>query len=228
MPGHIYGGVLKRQVRDNVYAHCGADVLVTMDIRDCFPSITPFHIYHVWRVLLNCSAEISSILTKLTTFAGHLPQGAPTSTALANLVIFSLDEPIRVACEAAHLRYSTFLDDLAFSGDNAREIINIAVQVLRRAGLAVSHKKIKIMGAGSRRVLTGYLVGNRPSIPRQRIKAARSGIHKLRAGEVPRAQRPEYIRSLEGTIAYVATANSVMAKRLLEALEDTVAKLSGE
>jgi hypothetical protein len=201
-PEHVFGGVRGRSAVDNARTHQGTGLLVTMDIRDCFPSITPFHIYAVWRKLLNCSPEISSLLTRLTTFERHLPQGAPTSTALANLVIYNVDEPIRVACAAHGVRYSTLVDDLALSGEGARELINLAVGVLRSAGFSMGHRKLRVMGGRSRKTLNGLVVNRTPNVPRERVKSARAGIHKLVIGEVANPAQRQYIQRLKGLISY--------------------------
>src|SRR5271166_3322108 len=84
-PDNMFGAVPRRSVMDNAELHLKASLLVTIDVKSCFPSITNVHVYSVWRNFLGCSTEVASILTKLTTFDRHLPQGAATSPLLANL-----------------------------------------------------------------------------------------------------------------------------------------------
>src|SRR5579862_1194435 len=91
LPSYLCGGVKGRSLLDNVFIHLDSKVLVTIDIKSYFPSITNIQVYDVWRHRLKCSHRISEILTKVTTFERHLPQGASTSTTLANLVLNSLD-----------------------------------------------------------------------------------------------------------------------------------------
>jgi hypothetical protein len=154
-PDHIMGAVRKRSVSDNAGLHLGADLLVTLDIRQCFPSVTNVKVYDVWRVLLGCSTPVAALLTRLTTFRRRLPQGAATSPFLANLFIWMIDEPIRAACEELGVAYSTWIDDLAFSGERARELIQVAAGTLGARGLRLSRKKIKIMGPSAIKLLTG-------------------------------------------------------------------------
>lgn len=218
LPSHICGGVKGKTVLANVRMHFGARTLVTLDIRNFFPSITNLQVYNVWRRHLDCSLEISKLLTKLTTFERHLPQGAPTSTLLANLVLSSVDGQIRRECARKGVQYSNWVDDLAFSGDNARDIINTAVETLRDAGLSVSHKKMKIMGPGDRKVLNGVLMGKFPSLPRERIARLRSGVHKLQSDQVPSPEVEKYIRSLRGRINHLKTIAPQKAEPLTKAL----------
>jgi hypothetical protein len=97
-PPHILGAVPKRSVFDNGSRHLASELLVTLDIRQCFPSVTNAHVYRVWAELLGCSPPVAKLLTELTTFERHLPQGAATSPLLANLFIWMIDGPIRTMC----------------------------------------------------------------------------------------------------------------------------------
>jgi RNA-directed DNA polymerase len=106
MPQYICGGVKGRSVLVNVNLHNGANLIVTVDIQSWFPSITARHIYRVWRKILNCSRPVAKLLTRLTTLENRLPQGAPTSTALANLVLYSIDGPIRAAAALRGVSFS--------------------------------------------------------------------------------------------------------------------------
>jgi hypothetical protein len=187
-PSYIRGGIDGRDVISNVSMHFGAKTLVKLDIRAFFPSVTTQQIYTVWRVQLKCSPRISKLLTKLTTFERHLPQGAPTSTLLANLVLLTVDSPIREKCESQGIAYSSWIDDLAFSGDNARSVIQTAVAALKTAGFAVSHKKLIIQGPADSKVLNGILMGHFLSVPPERLAWIRSGIHKLATRQVPQSQ----------------------------------------
>ena len=158
-PSYIRGGISGRDVISNVMMHFEAKTLAKLDIRAFFPTVTSQQIYNVWRVQLKFSPRISKLLTQLTTFERHLPQGAPTSTLLANLVLLGVDRPIREECESHGVTYSSWIDDLAFSGDNARTVIQTAVAALKTAGFAVSHKKLIIQGPADRKVLNGLLMG---------------------------------------------------------------------
>jgi len=226
-PKYMCAGVRGRSLLDNANFHLSNPVLVTLDIRSFFPSISNIQVYRVWREVLDCSPRIASELTKLTTFERHLPQGAPTSTLLANLVLFSVDGVIREKCISRGVRYSTWVDDLAFSGKHAREVIGVAVMALSLAGFSVSHRKMKIMGVGDRKVLTGLLIGRRPGVLPERLSSLRSGINKLRTGEVLPTMQGSYIRSLRGKINFVGLINQDQARPLHEELDDCLSALAG-
>lgn len=213
-PEHIFGGIKGKSLLDNIRRHLGAPVIVTVDIRSFFPSISTHQIYAVWADLLGCAPEIARILTRLTTYDFHLPQGAATSSALANLVLYSLDQPIRAFCTGAGIHYSTWIDDLAFSGEAARHAINVAVRALRHGGFAVPHRKMRIMPAHRRQTLTGLLLNRQPGLLRRYESATRSGIYKLQQGLVPTFQREAYVRTIQGRITYIRMINPRRARPL--------------
>lgn len=214
LPEHLLGGVAGKSVRDNVLLHIGAPCIVTIDIKKFFPSITPLQVYRVWRHRLNCAPRVAAILTRLTTFRGYLPQGAPTSTALANLVLSGTDCGIRAACEAAAIRYSSWVDDLAFSGSRAREIVPTVIAALLDAGFRVSHRKIRIMGPRNRKTINKLVLSKSAAVDRQYLSSVRAGIYNLQVGRVPGSVQVKYIRSLEGSINYIGLFQPAKAAKL--------------
>ncbi|HET9284609.1 MAG TPA: reverse transcriptase family protein [Candidatus Angelobacter sp.] len=203
-PEHILGGVRKRSVLDNGDRHLGSNVLVTVDIRKCFPSINNVQIYRVWRETLGCTPPVASLLTRLTTYKRRLPQGSPASPLLANLFIWSIDKPIREACKQKSVVYSTWIDDLGFSGILAREVIQVAAKVLAAHGLRLSRKKIRVMGSREKKLLTGTRLGQSSiRASREKLARVRSGIHKLRKGLVPASKQERYVDGLVGQLLYI-------------------------
>jgi RNA-directed DNA polymerase len=218
LPEGVCGGVKGRGVLDNVMIHRSATTLVTLDIRDFFPSITNDHVYRVWSDVLRYSPKVAGLLTKLTTFERHLPQGASTSTSLANLVLLSVDPMIRQACAEMNVLYSVYVDDMAFSGDRAPEVINVAARVLKMAGFAVSRRKLGIMRPGHRKILNGVIVALSPGVPKTRRSAIRSAIHHLGRGHVTQEDITLYRRGVDGNITQLATIKPGLAERLRQDL----------
>lgn len=219
LPEHIFGAVRYRSIIGNAQRHHGANLLVTLDVRQCFPSITNVHIYNVWASILGCSPAVASTLTKLTTFERHLPQGAPTSPVLANLFIWSIDGHVRDACTELGLEYSTWIDDLAFSGNRARDVIQVVVETLKRSRLRLSHKKIKIMGSTESKLLTGTRFGSCSlRAPKEMCDRARAGIHKLECGLVSESEKAIYCRKLSALISHIerlSPKDSVRLRKML-------------
>ena len=104
-----------KSTADQVWAHVGADVLVTADVQDFFPSTREWRVENWWRERVE-DDDLARLLTLLTTERGGLPQGAPTSPALSNLVNRELDVRLTQRADlAGGARYTRYCDDLAFS-----------------------------------------------------------------------------------------------------------------
>lgn len=225
LPEHINGGVKGRSVLDNVKHHQNETTIVTLDIKSCFPSITAHQVYFVWRVVLKCSHKVSRLLTRLTIFNGHLPQGAPTSTTLANLVINSIDGPIRDAAAERGVNYSSWIDDIPLSGPEARNLIPLAVSTFRRGGFRISRSKLKVMGGRKRREVNGIIAGATPSISRKTRDRIRAALHRLKIGDIRDEDRASYIATQRGRIAYLANVNPDQARKFEIQLADILSNL---
>ncbi len=103
----------KKSIADHVWAHAGAEVLVTADVQDFFPSTREARVQDWWRERV--ADDLARLLTLLTTYRGELPQGAPTSPGLSNLVNCELDERLTGRASAAGARYTRYCDDMVFS-----------------------------------------------------------------------------------------------------------------
>jgi len=155
---NIFGGIPERSIKDNMREHLAQPLLVTLDIKNCFPHIHDLH--HVFPMFrrLGFSSEVASLLTKLTTFQHRLPQGAPSSSIIANLVMEPVHDEIDKIARVYGLHWSMYVDDIAISGTRAREAIVPLIRVLQREGYSVSHRKIRLMSRNERQALTGGVV----------------------------------------------------------------------
>jgi hypothetical protein len=103
-----------KSTADHVWAHAGADVLITADVKDFFPTTSEWRVENWWRERGE-DDDLARLLTLLTTERGGLPQGAPTSPALSNFVNRELDARLAQRADAVGARYTRYCDDLAFS-----------------------------------------------------------------------------------------------------------------
>jgi hypothetical protein len=102
-----------KSTADHAWAHAGAEVLVTADVQDFFPTTHEWRIEEWWHARVE--DDLARLLTRLTTYRGGLPQGAPTSPGLSNFVNRDLDDVLARRADAAGARYTRYCDDLAFS-----------------------------------------------------------------------------------------------------------------
>ena len=114
MPVYAFGGIRNRDNIRNARFHKGQKFVFQTDLKDFFPYITYKLVYEMF-VRVGFSHDVSSLLTKLTTYEGHLPQGAPTSTTIANLVFMPTGMALQAIAEREGLRFTTFVDDVTMS-----------------------------------------------------------------------------------------------------------------
>ena len=95
------------------------------------------------------------------------------------------------------------MDDLAFSGNSASQVIGLVVATLTKAGFRVSHRKIKRMGPGNRKLLNNLVLGKFVTVQKQYRGRIRAGIHNLRCGKVAADEIGAYVESLNGNINYL-------------------------
>lgn len=134
LPDTMVGGIPGRSIRANAKIHEGQQRLVTLDLKNCFPRTTDLKVFEAYRKILKCSSEIASLLTKLTTFQKRLPQGAPTSSILANFTLLPMHDEICAIAKKFDLRCSIYVDDIAFSGVSAYEAIDEIIYAIQRHG----------------------------------------------------------------------------------------------
>ena len=153
--------------------HCKQPVLLTVDIKEFFSSISSDRV----RVLfegLGYHRTVAKLLAGLCTLDGSLPQGAPTSPALSNLICRRLDARIAGYCKRRRIRYTRYADDIALSGCfQPGQLISLVATVLASEGLRLNETKTRVARKNNRQVVTGIVVNRRPHPPRAYRRAIR-------------------------------------------------------
>ena len=180
LPENVLGGVVGKSIRDNAIRHVGKVLVVTLDLKNCFGSIGHRAVFEVYR-RHGCSDEIAGILTQLTTLQDRLPQGAPTSGTLANLVLLPLHLKVTRLAKGLGVGVSFWVDDIAFSGDRALELIEPTILAARELGLSIGCRKKKIMPRCSQQWVTGVTVNRKISQGRRVIDDIRKEIIGVRS-----------------------------------------------
>ncbi len=152
----------------------------------------------------------------------HLPQGAPTSPALSNLVAWRLDRRLAALAQGFGATMTRYADDLAFGGDAefARALpffLPRAAAIALEEGFQVNHRKTRVMHQNRRQQLCGLVVNRHPNIPRDerdRLRALLFNAAKLGPDSQNREGQPDFRRHLEGRISWVRSINPASADRL--------------
>lgn len=150
----------------------------------------------------------------------HLPQGAPTSPAAANLLAHRLDCRVAGLATAVGARYGRYADDLVLSGDAGLPVHGLVARVTEIAaeeGFRVRTDKTRVLPRHHRQRVTGLVLNDRPAAPRAEYDALRALLHNCaRTGpdQQNRAGHPAFRDHLIGRIAWVCTGSPARATRL--------------
>ena len=141
LPIFVQGGVKGRDNVTNALFHKGNKFFFLTDIKKFFPSIRHFQVYEML-VSNDFSPTIAGILTKLTTHQGRLPQGTPTSTALANLTFCIVDARLSEFCNEHDLTFTRFVDDITISNKHPfKQLSDPIAKIITGHGYTISRKK---------------------------------------------------------------------------------------
>lgn len=162
------GFIPGKSIVDNAKPHIGGKELLKMDIKDFFPSIGIKRVISVFKGI-GYYHQIAYYLASLCCEDGHLPQGAPTSPILSNIVTKRMDYRLKHLAEKFDLIYTRYADDLTFSGSNVPvKFISIVTAIVEDEGFKVNDKKTEIKRKHNRKIITGVSVSSaKPCIPRE-------------------------------------------------------------
>ena len=157
----------------------------------------------------------------------HLPQGAPTSPALANLTAYRLDCRLAGLAKTAGAVYTRYADDLGFSGgEEFRRVVERfsahAAALALQEGFSVNHHKTRIMRQGVRQQLAGIVVNQKVNLRRrdlELLEATLTNCVRFGPARQNRENLPDFRAHLEGRVGFVEMVNRVQGQRLRTLLE---------
>ena len=203
-----YGGSTCR----NAAPHVRQPVVLKLDIQHFFDSILYSSVKE--RVFPpNIYAEPLRVLLSMLCYHGQsLPQGAPSSPAITNILLSDFDQEVGAWCAGRQIRYTRYCDDMTFSGQFTPETVIAFVQDrLRPLGLFLNGKKTQVLSSGQRQVVTGLVVNEKLGVPSHDLRALRQEIYYCRKYGVSShmarlgISEPEehYLMRLMGKVNYV-------------------------
>jgi RNA-directed DNA polymerase len=191
-----HGFIKARSVVSNAKGHTGQRLVLNVDLEDFFPSINFGRVRGLFMAApFCCGPAAATVLAQLCTHRNGLPQGAPTSPALSNLVAAALDRRLTRIARENNLRYSRYADDITFSTNQATFPPAVAVmaageaeglrvrpgealeRAIEAAGFSVNLRKVRLQPRHQRQSVTGLTVNNAPNVARRRIRRVRAMLH---------------------------------------------------
>ncbi|MBK1695936.1 retron St85 family RNA-directed DNA polymerase [Rhodovibrio salinarum] len=205
--------VVGRDVRDNARFHRNQRIVINVDVKDFFPSITHRQIRMIF-LKAGYSPEVGELLTQLCCLDGVLPQGAPTSPYISNLVCRPLDERLFGYAKKNGLRYTRYSDDISVSGDmEPAEVLQFVKKVCREHGFKIHPDKIRVLGPGRQKRVTGIVVNKHLQVPRKKRRVLRQSVYYIKKFGLDehlsktKNNRRNFLDHLMGQVNYVLFVN---------------------
>ncbi len=220
------GFVPGRSIVDNARPHVGHGVVINIDLADFFPTITAERVAETFRGL-GWNAEAATILSRICTNGGRLPQGAPTSPAISNLVCRRLDVRLAALAKKRGGRYTRYADDITISlpgmGRNkrlrpkpkdrpplkrppkppGREVLTLARHIIVEEGFKIQmKKKVRVQRVHQRQAVTGLVVNRIVNLPRTTRYRIRAMQHYERTGRLDAAGKRQ-LRGWEALLGMI-------------------------
>jgi hypothetical protein len=186
-PAYLQGSLRGCSPRTNAAIHVNAKIAFAEDIANFFPSARDTLIKNIWTGFMGFSDDVAEVLTMLTTKDSGLPQGAVTSSFLANLVFWSYEPGLVSKLDARGLRYSRYVDDVSVSSkrrlqvEEQTRLVGEIYGMLLHHGFQPKRSKHELFTAGKSMRTTKLLSNKRVALPveqRQNIRAAVYALEK--------------------------------------------------
>ena len=188
----VHGFVTGKSVKSNALQHLGKRWVFNVDLEDFFPSINFGRVRGMFMGKpYRLPQKVATVLAHLCCFQGHIPQGAPTSPAISNMICAQMDSQLQQLARMNRSTYTRYADDMTFSTTSSRFPSAIAVstslnqirpgdnlrQTIEQNGFTINNKKVWLSGQHRRQVVTGVTVNKFPNLPRRFTNQIRAMLH---------------------------------------------------
>lgn len=213
----IHGYRKGRSQRSAAEPHQGKPMLLKGDIQKYFPSISPDAVLKAFRQL-GISYQVSRLLVNLCTHEGQLPQGAPTSPLISNLIWGRPARRIRGFADPHGFDQTIFGDDVFISGArHAKKFKNLLKRIVQEEGLSINERKTQALPCTTRQVVVGLVVNKKLGVDKDTRRDLRQVLHKYvsKGFSDPRGSNSRVAKaSLAGKIAHIKHINPSQGQKL--------------
>jgi len=191
----VHGFVTGKSVKTNAEAHLRKRFVINLDLKDFFPSITERRIVGVL-TSLGIDSRVAAIIARLCCYGARLPQGAPTSPVLSNMICFRLDKELITFEKSSRCIYTRYADDLTFSsyqplaalfegpvpspGHFAPDLLAPTLRnIFSSNGFTINPDKAHYADRYSRRMVTGLKINELLNVDRRYVRNIRAALYSV-------------------------------------------------
>lgn len=197
----------------NAVPHVAKDFVFNADIADFFPSITTHRVVGLFK-RLGYSSDVAYALGRLTTYRGSLPQGAPSSPDIANIICRGLDARLVGLCKPRKWSYTRYCDDISISGHGGigRRTIEFIYKIIADEDFLLNPRKTTVLRSNRRQVVTGLVVNEKAAVSRHVRKKWRAIFHQARLAPSLFKHRVEELEGYIGLLSMVCPNHPPLTK----------------
>lgn len=221
---NCHGFARGSNLRSHAQCHAAAGAVLSLDIENFFPSISIAQVTSVFRAA-GYSARVASMLARLCTCMGALPQGAPSSPKLANLVCYRMDRRLAEFAARRGFVYTRYADDMSFSATAPGQLAKarpFIAYIVHDCGFRLNTRKTRLVDGRRALIVTGLIVGpDKVGVGRQRLRELRARIHHVHKGS------DMDIDSIQGWLDFVSDVDPDRYKVLVRYVDSLRATHAG-
>lgn len=222
-----HGFTKKKSIFTNAEKHLSKDVVINIDIKDFFPTIKFKEVFRVFKKL-GYTKHLSFIFAKLCTYQKTLPQGAPTSPYLSNIISSKIDKRIMSLVKKYYGDYTRYADDITISGKYGIEkCIPLVKQIIKSEGFELNEKKFRISYSYQKQEVTGLIVNsNKVKINKKYKNSVKQEIFFCKKYGVEdhlikiESKKSFYKEHLYGKVYFINMVEPELGKFLLKQLDE--------
>lgn len=188
-----------RSIITNAEKHAGKSYLLHLDLARFFPSINFGRVRGMFMAVpYERPADAATVLAQIACHDNELPQGAPTSTTVANMLCAKFDSEMQRLAKRARSTYTRYVDDITFSTTLTRfpeslaqldysgalpeleELSEELVSIVEENGFEINEEKVRLQIESQRQEVTGLIVNEFPNVPRSFVRQIRAMLHAWR------------------------------------------------
>ncbi|MDO4807000.1 MAG: reverse transcriptase domain-containing protein [Coriobacteriales bacterium] len=187
-PKCVHGFVEQKSVASNANMHTRKRFLLTVDLEDFFTSIRSGRVHQLFLKYYRLNLEVTNALTNLVCYKGCLPQGAPTSPIISNIICYKMDRAFLNLASSIKFDYTRYADDLTFSTTSAyiaKQLFDVdkvgveginprILRIIHKNYFKVNEKKVHVAWKGSRQLVNGIVVNEKCNMKRETYRKFRS------------------------------------------------------
>lgn len=237
-----HGFCLQRSIVTNAQTHVGKEVIINMDLKDFFPSISYQRVKGLFKSFgysetastifaLICTepkikeVEINGLNNYILSWTDrYLPQGAPSSPAITNILCRRLDRRLTFMAKEYGFDYTRYADDLTFSAAgeslvNINNIIKLTHLIVKKEDLEINENKTRVVRNYRRQEVTGIIVNEKLNISREKLKTFRAVLYKIEKDGLQNytwGQSQDIIAAIEGFANFVFMVNPEKGAKFIE------------